>query len=51
MALAARASSEGTETKGRDTQVESALNDAEADLMAKVIEAFLRRHPGEDDRD
>jgi GTP diphosphokinase / guanosine-3',5'-bis(diphosphate) 3'-diphosphatase len=48
MALAARASSEGTETKGRDTQVESALNDAEADLMAKVIEAFLRRHPGED---
>ncbi len=48
MALAARAPSEGTETKGRETQVESALDQAEADLLAKVIEAFLRRHPGED---
>ncbi|HEX4218736.1 MAG TPA: hypothetical protein VHZ02_10235, partial [Acidimicrobiales bacterium] len=48
MALAARAPSEGTGTKGRDPQVESALDNAQADLMATVIEAFLRRHPGED---
>ena len=55
MALAARAPSEGAEAKGRDSQVgraaphdSSALGEAEWDLLAKVIEAFLRRHPGED---
>jgi guanosine-3',5'-bis(diphosphate) 3'-pyrophosphohydrolase len=48
MALAARTPVEGTETKGQEPQVESALERAEADLLAKVIEAFLRRHPGED---
>jgi GTP pyrophosphokinase len=48
MALAARAPLEGTETKGREAQVESALDQTEADLLAKVIEAFLRRHPDED---
>ncbi|MGA8371457.1 MAG: bifunctional (p)ppGpp synthetase/guanosine-3',5'-bis(diphosphate) 3'-pyrophosphohydrolase, partial [Acidimicrobiales bacterium] len=54
MALASRAPSGGTETKGRDSQVASAsragsaLSEAETDLVAEVIEAFHRRHTGED---
>ena len=55
MALAARAPAGETETKGRDPQVDStmppagsALSEAEMDLLAKVIDAFHRRHPGED---
>ncbi|HEX4244942.1 MAG TPA: bifunctional (p)ppGpp synthetase/guanosine-3',5'-bis(diphosphate) 3'-pyrophosphohydrolase, partial [Acidimicrobiales bacterium] len=48
MALAARAPSEGAGTREQDSQVHSALDEAETVLLAKVIEAFVRRHPGED---
>src|SRR5258708_7078515 len=48
MGWGGRSPVEGTETKGQEPHVESALEQAEADLLAKVIEAFLRRHPGED---
>ena len=54
MALAARAPAGGPGTKGRDPQVGSArragsaLSEAEAEQLAEVIEAFHRRHPGED---
>src|SRR3981189_2187130 len=55
MALTARAHSEETDTKGPDSHADRAtslsgcaLSESETDLMAKVIEAFLRRHPDED---
>ena len=48
MALATPASAEGATEDVDDRLVGSTLPAAEADLLAPVLAAFLRRHPGDD---
>jgi GTP diphosphokinase / guanosine-3',5'-bis(diphosphate) 3'-diphosphatase len=48
MALATPVPHEGVETKGAELLKGSRLPAAEAALLSPVVEAFLKRHPGED---
>jgi GTP pyrophosphokinase len=48
MALAAPVPAEGTSTIGREHVASSSLPSDQADLLVPVIDAFLRRHPGDD---
>ena len=48
MALATPVPAEGTATSGAEHLAGSSLPAAEAALLVPVIEAFLRRHPGDD---
>ena len=48
MALATPVPAEGTATTGDDHVAGSSLPPAEAALLVPVIQAFLRRHPGDD---
>ncbi|HEV3132858.1 MAG TPA: HD domain-containing protein, partial [Acidimicrobiales bacterium] len=48
MALATPVPAEGTATSGAEHLAGSSLPPAEAALLVPVIEAFLRRHPGDD---
>src|ERR1019366_4098946 len=48
MALATPVPAEGPTDGGDDLLVDSTLPAAEAELLAPVLTAFLRRHPGDD---